>query len=105
MRGMWPYIPGYFSSDHLRRFKKQFSTYLTDGIGSDDIEEIYTNAHAAIREDPTFKATDKSKDWKAETLKYRVPKLTLEQRQANIATKIEKFKSGGEAGDEEEDDE
>jgi len=38
-------------------------------------------------------------------LKYRVPKLTLEQRQANIATKIEKFKTGGEAGGEGEDDE
>ncbi|KAF5363245.1 hypothetical protein D9756_000426 [Leucocoprinus leucothites] len=85
------------------RFKKQFASYLADGIGSDDIEEIYTNAHAAIREDPEFKPTKKSKDWKAECLKYKVLKLTLDQRRARIAEKIEKFKAGG--LDEEEDDE
>ncbi|KIM46136.1 hypothetical protein M413DRAFT_441200 [Hebeloma cylindrosporum] len=87
------------------RFKKQFSTYLADGIGSEDIEEVYTNAHAAIREDPTFKPTEKSKDWKAESLKYQTKKLTHAQRQANIAAKIEKFKAGGSAdADEEEED-
>ncbi|KAF5388030.1 hypothetical protein D9615_000455 [Tricholomella constricta] len=88
------------------RFKKQFSTYLADGVGSDDIEEIYTNAHAAIREDPTFKPTEKSKDWKAESAKYRTARLTLEQRKANIAAKIEKFHAGGNAEEaDEEDDE
>ena len=87
-------------------FKKQFSTYLEDGIGSEDIEEIYTNAYAAIREDPTFKPTEKTKDWKAETKKYAVPRLTGEQRKANIEKKIQAFKSGREAGDAvEEDDE
>jgi len=84
------------------RFKKQFSTYLADGVGSEDIEEMYTNAHAAIREDPTFKPTEKSKDWKAEGLKYRAKKLTHAERQANIAAKIEKFKSGGGAADQED---
>ncbi|ESK88438.1 60s ribosomal protein l5 [Moniliophthora roreri MCA 2997] len=85
------------------RFKKQFSTYLTDGIGSEDIEEIYTNAYAAIREDPSFKPTEKSKDWKAESLKYKVPRLTLEQRKQRIAEKIEKFQADG--LDKEDDDE
>ncbi|TFK23262.1 60s ribosomal protein l5-b [Coprinopsis marcescibilis] len=83
------------------RFKKQFATYLADDIGSDDIEEIYKNAHAAIREDPVFKPTTKSKDWKAETLKFKTYKLTLDQRRARIAEKIEKFKAG--ANDEDED--
>jgi len=88
------------------RFKKQFSTYLADGIGSEDIEEIYTSAHAAIREDPTFKPTEKKKDWKAESKKYATPRLTLDQRKANIQTKIEAFKaSGGAAADEDEDEE
>jgi large subunit ribosomal protein L5e len=56
---------------------------------------MYTNAHAAIREDPTFKPTEKTQDWKAESNKYRTPKLTLEQRRANIQAKIEKFNAGG----------
>jgi len=86
------------------RFKKQFATYLADGVGSEDIEEIYTNAHAAIREDPTFKPTQKSKDWKAEGLKHKAKKLTHAERQANIAVKIEKFKSGGGAANEEEEE-
>ncbi|KAF9534278.1 60s ribosomal protein l5-b [Crepidotus variabilis] len=77
------------------RFKKQFASYLADDIGSDDIEEIYKNGHAAIREDPEFKPTDKSKDYKAEGLKHKVRKLTYEQRKQRIAEKIEKFKAGG----------
>ncbi|KAG5649017.1 hypothetical protein DXG03_000366 [Asterophora parasitica] len=87
------------------RFKKQFSTYLADGVGSEDIEEIYTNAHAAIREDAAFKPTEKSKDWKAESAKFATARLTLAQRKANIAAKIEKFRAGGDAAEDEEDDE
>lgn len=89
----------------LNSFKKQFSTYLADGIGSDDIEEIYTNAYAAIREDPTFKPTEKTKDWKAESKRYSTPRLTLEQRKAKIQAKIEAFKAnGGNAADEDEEE-
>jgi len=77
------------------RFKKQFATYLADGVGSDDMEEIYTNAHIAIREDPTFKPSDKSKDWKLESKKFKDPKLTHAQRKERIAANIEKFKAGG----------
>lgn len=86
------------------RFKKQFSSYLADGIGSEDIEEIYTNAYAAIRENPVFKPTEKTKDWKAESLKYKVNKLTLEQRKARIAEKIEQFQAGGLEGDKDDDE-
>lgn len=68
------------------------------------MEEIYTNAYAAIREDPTFKPTEKSQDWKAETLKFKTPRLTLEQRRANIQTRIEAFKAGGDAIVEDEDE-
>ncbi|KAJ3570390.1 hypothetical protein NP233_g4433 [Leucocoprinus birnbaumii] len=89
----------------VHRFKKQFASYLADGVGSEDIEEIYTNAHAAIRESPEFKPSEKTKDWKAESLKYKVHKLTLEQRRARIAEKIEKFHAGGLDEEEEEDEE
>lgn len=68
------------------------------------MEEIYTNAYAAIREDPTFKPSDKSKDWKAESLKHKDVRLTHAQRQERIAAKIEKFKSAGEAEAEDDDE-
>ncbi|KAG9099688.1 60S ribosomal protein L5 [Ceratobasidium sp. 370] len=84
------------------RFKKQFSSYLADGVGSEDIQEIYTNAYAAIREDPTFKPTEKDKDWKAESIKHRTPKLTYAQRKENIQQKISMFRAGQAAGDEDE---
>lgn len=87
------------------RFKKQFATYLADGVGSEDMEEIYTNAYAAIREDPTFKPTEKGdKDWKAESLKYRSKKLTYDQRKENIQQKISAFKAGQDAAGDDDDE-
>ena len=50
-------------------------------FGSEDIEEIYTNAHAAIREDPTFKPIDKSTNWKSESVKHKAKRLAHVQRQ------------------------
>ena len=61
---------------------------------------MYKSAHASIREDPTFKPSDKSKDYKAESLKYKTYKLTLEQRRERIADKIAKFQAGGDEDDE-----
>jgi large subunit ribosomal protein L5e len=93
------------------RFKKQFSTYLADGVGSEDMEEIYTNAYAAIREDPLFKPTEKDvAHWKAESDKNRSKRLNLAQRKERIQAKIEAFGAGKGAAaggdeDEEEDDE
>ena len=93
------------SWEHFSRFKRQFSTYLADGIGSEDIPEIYTSAHAAIRNDPVFKPSDKSKDWKTECKKHKTVKLTYSQRKANIEAKIQKFKAGGVASEGDDDDE
>jgi large subunit ribosomal protein L5e len=86
------------------RFKKQFSSYLADEVSSEDIQGIYADAHAAIRADPTFKPTEKAKDWKAEGLKYKKSKLTHAERQVNIAAKIERFKAGGGAKNAEDDE-
>jgi len=86
------------------RFKKQFAKYLEDSIGSEDIEEMYTNAYAAIREDPVFKPTEKEKNWKAEALKHRNPRLNHEQRQVRIKEKIALFKAGAETQAEADDD-
>ncbi|KAJ6489725.1 hypothetical protein C8R45DRAFT_1138335 [Mycena sanguinolenta] len=68
------------------RFKKQFASYLADG-------------------DPTFKLTEKTKDWKSESVKHRSKRLTYSERKQNIATKIEKFKAGGDAAEDDDDNE
>ncbi|WVR05652.1 hypothetical protein IAU60_002674 [Kwoniella sp. DSM 27419] len=76
------------------RFKKQFSTYLAADIGSDDIEDMYTNAYEKIREDPTFTAKDKDAKWKTESKKYKDSKISKEERQSKIQAKIEAYKAG-----------
>ena len=79
------------------RFKKQFSTYLADGVGSEDIEEIYSNAYAAIRENPEFKPTEKDvAKWKSESKKHKDVRLTKEQRDKRIQEKIAAYKAGQE---------
>jgi len=83
------------------RFKKQFASYLADDIGSEDMEEMYTNAYAAIRENPKFEPTSK-KNWKEESLKFKVHRRTHEQRKEAINEKIAAFKAGVEAGGDDE---
>jgi len=75
------------------RFKKQFATYLADDIGSEDIEDIYKEAHAAIREDPSpEKAEDKKDEYKKASQKYRLNKISLQERKEKVAKKIADFK-------------
>ncbi|POW18906.1 hypothetical protein PSHT_05262 [Puccinia striiformis] len=75
------------------RFKKQFSTYLADDIGSADIEEIYTEAHKAIRADPAPKPTDKSKlaEYKKASKQNKPSKIGKEQRAANVKAKVDAY--------------
>jgi len=36
------------------KYKAHFAKYIEHGIGSDDVEDMYKSAHAAIRENPEF---------------------------------------------------
>jgi large subunit ribosomal protein L5e len=68
---------------------------------------MFTNGYAAIREDPTFKSSEKSAHWKEESRKHRSPALTHEQRKERIKEKISLFHAGQEtaADDDDDDDE
>lgn len=82
--------------DDEERYKLLFKSYLDDDIEADDLEEIYTEAHEKIREDPSFKPTEKKftkEQYAAESNKYRQRKLTKEQRDAKIAQKITEFQA------------
>merc|ERR1711939_1015695 len=80
------------ADDDEERYKSQFSGYIDDEIEADGLEELYTEAHKAIREDPFKKAEGeekKSKDfWKEESKKFRDNKLTKAEREAKIQEKI-----------------
>ncbi|KAK8188784.1 60S ribosomal protein uL18 [Phyllosticta capitalensis] len=81
------------ADDDEERYKSQFQGYIDDGIEADGVEELYEEAHKAIREDP-FKADPEAKnkktkeEWKAESLKYRQTKLTKAQKEERVKAKI-----------------
>jgi len=41
--------------DDQEAYQKQFSRYIEEGVSADDLEDLYTKVHAAIREDPNLK--------------------------------------------------
>ena len=85
------------ADDDEERYKSQFQGYIDDEIEADGLEEMYTEAHKAIREDPFKKDEEagekKSKEeYKAESKKYLKPKLTKEEKQQRIKEKISAVK-------------
>jgi len=68
-------------------YKKQFGRYIKEGINGEDLEDIYKNAHEAIRADPSKRAKKAGGANYAGEFK-RPKKLTLEQRRANVRKKI-----------------
>ncbi|EGE79758.1 60S ribosomal protein L5 [Blastomyces dermatitidis] len=81
------------ADDDEERYKSQFQKYIDAEIDAGDLEEIYAEAHKAIRADPFKKDEDagskKTKEeWKAESLKYRTKKLTRAEKEARVQEKI-----------------
>ncbi|PRT53308.1 60S ribosomal protein L5 [Wickerhamiella sorbophila] len=77
------------ADDDEERYRQLFNSYLEDGVEPDTIEDVFSNAHEAIRADPAAKPTDKNKEaYKAEGLKYKKTKLTNAERKERIAAKI-----------------
>lgn len=83
------------ADDDEERYKELFKSYLDDGIDADSLEDIFTEAHSKIRENPDHvPANKKSKEeYKQESLKYKVAKLTAAERKARVAEKIREFRA------------
>ncbi|CAG8496858.1 13224_t:CDS:2 [Ambispora gerdemannii] len=94
------YIYGGHVADYMRllqdedddRYKRQFSQFIEKGVTADDLEDIYKNAHAKIRADPSFVPTKKTKDYKTAFAKYHKKRLNLKQRRNKVQQKIAAFK-------------
>lgn len=80
--------------DDEERYKEQFASYIADSVEADDLEEIYTQAHAKIREDPSFKPSEKQDVaiYKEETKKHKQHKITKEDRAKRVQEKIKQLK-------------
>merc|ERR1711959_260101 len=56
-------------ADDPEKYNAHFAKFKEAGIGADDLEGLYGKVHAAIREDPTPKITDKKKPEITQNLK------------------------------------
>ncbi|CAG8444461.1 6245_t:CDS:2 [Ambispora leptoticha] len=103
------YIYGGHVADYMRllqeedddRYKRQFSQFIEKGVTADDLEDVYKNAHAKIRADPSFTPTNKTKDYKTAFAKYHKKRLNLKQRRNKVQQKIASFKRAQAAEEEE----
>ncbi len=81
------------ADDDEERYRSQFAKYIEDDVEAESLEELYSDAHKAIREDP-FKKVEgagpkKTKEeWKAISLKYKNKRLTKAEKEANVQKKI-----------------
>jgi large subunit ribosomal protein L5e len=85
------------ADDDEERYKTLFQGYIDDDLDAEGLEELYADAHKAIREDPTKKDDDegqkKSKEhWKNESKKYKTKKLTYDEKRQNVKERIAKIK-------------
>jgi|ERR1711879_4674 len=70
------------------RYQKHFSRYIKNGLNADNLEEMWSKVHAAIRADPSFKPVEKKKyDQPATRHAGRQKKITLAERKARLAKK------------------
>lgn len=84
------------ADDDEERYKSQFQGYIDDEVEADGLEELYTEAHKAIREDPWKKDEEegekKSKEeWKEESKKYKQRKKTKQEKEDRIKEKIQEL--------------
>jgi len=81
-------------------YNKQFSRFIKEGVSGDDLEKMYTDAHAAIRAEPfkkrdgkergSFMSRDKPKDPKAKypKKKFGPQAISIEQRKARLKQRL-----------------
>ncbi|KAI9292751.1 hypothetical protein K502DRAFT_319352 [Neoconidiobolus thromboides FSU 785] len=76
----------YLEEDDEERYKEQFATYIAEGIDADAIEDMYTEAHEKIREDPEHVKKERETYGSLVPIKKR---LTYAQRKHKIQQKIQ----------------
>jgi len=89
------HIFGIHISDYMKllkeqdanKYQQQFSRYIKAGIKPDDIENLYKNAHEAIRKDPSA-APKKPKDPLKKPRRYNKLKMSLAQRKDRIRQRL-----------------
>ncbi|KAE8380560.1 60S ribosomal protein L5 [Aspergillus bertholletiae] len=86
------YMEG-LADDDEERYRGQFHKYIENEVEAGDIEDLYTEAHKAIREDPFKKDEDEGskktkEEYKAESKKFQKKRFTHAERKARVEQKI-----------------
>ncbi|XP_065917917.1 large ribosomal subunit protein uL18-like [Dysidea avara] len=90
------YLFGGHVADYMRllqdeneeKYKTHFSQFIKAGITADNMETMYKNAYAKIREDPTAKPKPKKE---VKPKQWNRKKMSLQQRRARVAQKKAAF--------------
>jgi large subunit ribosomal protein L5e len=69
-------------------YKRQFGAFIKNGVTADDLEGVYTKAHAAIRKDPL---RAKKPEKKITKKRWNAKRLTYAERKAKVAKNKEEF--------------
>jgi large subunit ribosomal protein L5e len=72
--------------DSPEKYQSQFTSSLGAGVEPEDLEKIYTDAHAAIRADPSIKLTEKKVPEEKRT--WKMKKLSYDERKANLVARL-----------------
>lgn len=82
------------ADDDEERYNGQFVKYIENDIEADGLEDLYTEAHKAIREDPFKKVEGEKKtkeEWKAISKQHKVARISKAEKAANVQAKIQKI--------------
>jgi len=84
-------------------YQSHYSRYIKNKLDSENLEETYKKVHAAIRANPDATPSQKTKP--ATQKRWRLARLTYEQRKKAAAEKKASIKAAKGADDDEEDNE
>ncbi|KAM0457682.1 hypothetical protein ACHAPV_006577 [Trichoderma viride] len=82
------------ADDDEERYNGQFVKYIENDVEADGLEDLYTEAHKAIREDPFKKPEGEKKtkeEWKAISKEHKVARISKAEKAANVQAKIQKI--------------
>ncbi|PHH71854.1 hypothetical protein CDD80_4953 [Ophiocordyceps camponoti-rufipedis] len=83
------------ADDDEERYQGQFQKYIDDDVEAEGLEDLYTEAHSAIREDPWKKESGEGKkskeEWKAISKKYRTLKTPKAEKDKKVQERIQKI--------------
>lgn len=79
----------FLEDDDEEQYRRHFSRFIEEDIGADDLEDMYKEAHAAIRANPMPEKKERTltAEDKAKLKKFKQQRLNLKQRRDRVKQK------------------